>query len=78
MQLAVVGTGYVGLVAAVCFAEAGNTVICVDIDEEKLRRLSKGELTIYEPGLLHIYERNLREGRLVFTSDLRRAVRESS
>ncbi len=77
MHLAIIGTGYVGLVAAVCFAEAGNEVRCVDIDEAKLSRLRAGELTLYEPGLEHLFARNRREGRLRFTSDLEAAVRAS-
>lgn len=74
MKLAVIGTGYVGLVAGVCFAEAGNDVLCVDVDESKLERLRAGELTIYEPGLEHLFVRNLREERLHFTNDLAAAV----
>lgn len=77
MRLAVIGTGYVGLVAGVCFAEAGNDVICVDVDEAKLARLQAGELTIYEPGLERLFERNLREERLCFTNDLAHAVQDS-
>ena len=77
MKLAVIGTGYVGLVAGVCFAEAGNDVICVDVDEAKLNRLRSGELTIYEPGLEHLFKRNLQEERLCFTSDLADAVGRS-
>jgi UDPglucose 6-dehydrogenase len=74
MKLAVIGTGYVGLVAGVCFAEAGNDVLCVDVVREKLDRLKSGELTIYEPGLEHLFARNLREERLKFTNDLPAAV----
>lgn len=74
MKLAVVGTGYVGLVAGVCFAEAGNDVFCVDVDREKLARLQSGRLTIYEPDLEHLFARNLREERLVFTDDLAAAI----
>jgi UDPglucose 6-dehydrogenase len=77
MHLGVIGTGYVGLVAAVCFAEAGNDVRCVDVDEAKLERLRAGDLPIFEPGLEHLFERNLREGRLLFTSGLEEAVRAS-
>jgi UDPglucose 6-dehydrogenase len=77
MKLAVIGTGYVGLVAGVCFAEAGNDVVCVDVDESKLARLRGGELTIYEPGLEHLFRRNLREERLTFTDDLALAVGRS-
>ena len=77
MKIAVIGTGYVGLVAGVCFAEAGNDVIGVDVNLDKLRRLNAGELPIYEPGLEHIFFRNTREERLLFTDDLSRAVAES-
>ena len=77
MKIAVIGTGYVGLVAGVCFAEAGNDVIGVDVNLDKLRRLNAGELPIYEPGLEHIFFRNTREERLLFTDDLARAVGES-
>ncbi len=77
MRLAVIGTGYVGLVAGVCFAEAGSDVICVDVDEGKLARLRAGQITIYEPGLERLFERNLREERLIFTNDLAEAVRAS-
>lgn len=74
MKLAVIGTGYVGLVAGVCFAESGNDVICVDVDEAKLERLRNGSLTIYEPGLDRLFDRNRREERLLFTSDYAEAL----
>ena len=77
MKIAVIGTGYVGLVTGTCFAETGNSVICVDIDEEKVRKLSNGEMTIYEPGLEKLLIRNLREGRLRFTTNLADSVNES-
>jgi UDPglucose 6-dehydrogenase len=77
MKLAIVGTGYVGLVSGICFAEMGQSVIGVDIDRQKVERLSQGELTIFEPGLEVLFERNLREGRLSFTTDLRTAVEGS-
>src|SRR6476659_8872238 len=77
MKIAVIGTGYVGLVTGTCFAETGNTVTCVDIDEEKVNRLSKGEMIIYEPGLEKLLIRNLREGRLRFTTNLADSVNES-
>ena len=77
MNIAIIGTGYVGLVAGSCFAESGNDVICVDNDEEKIKKLSKGKIPIYEPGLPEIVERNLREGRLSFTTNLAAAVRKS-
>ncbi len=74
MNIAVVGTGYVGLVSGTCFAEMGNSVICVDIDETKIGKLNDGELTIFEPGLEVFFERGRREDRLAFTTDLKMAV----
>ena len=74
MRIAVIGTGYVGLVAGTCFAESGNTVICVDIDEEKVRRLRDGEVPIYEPGLEELMRRNVADGRLRFTTDYNEAI----
>jgi UDPglucose 6-dehydrogenase len=77
MKIAVVGTGYVGLVAGSCLAETGNDVVCVDIDASKIARLNRGEIPIYEPGLEPLVKRNKEEGRLSFTTDLAAAVRES-
>src|SRR5215472_9269608 len=77
MNIGVIGTGYVGLVAGACFAESGNDVWCVDNDAEKIGKLKKGEIPIYEPGLPEIVERNLREERLTFTTDLNAAVKKS-
>jgi UDPglucose 6-dehydrogenase len=74
MRIAVVGTGYVGLVTGTCFAETGNTVTCVDIDKSKVDKLSNGVITIYEPGLEKIFQRNLKEGRLKFTTDLKSGI----
>ncbi len=74
MNLAVIGTGYVGLVTGTCFAETGNNVICVDIDVNKVEKLRSGEITIYEPGLEILFERNTKQGRLKFTTDLKEAV----
>ena len=74
MKLAVVGTGYVGLVTGACFAEMGNHVVCVDVDREKLARLHRGEIPIYEPGLEQIVQRNFTRGSLEFTDDLAMAL----
>lgn len=74
MNIAVVGTGYVGLVTGTCFAETGNNVICVDIDAKKVERLRGGEVPIFEPGLELLFERNTKEGRLHFTTNLKEAV----
>ncbi len=76
MKIGVVGTGYVGLVAAACFAENGNSVIGVDIDEAKIQALLKGQIPIYEPGLAEIVVQNVAEGRLRFTTDIGVAVKE--
>ena len=77
MKIAVFGTGYVGLVQGAVLADAGHTVICVDIDENKLARLRKGEIPIFEPGLEPIVKTNFAEGRLLFTSDAKTAVEQS-
>jgi len=77
MNIAVIGTGYVGLVAGSCFAESGNDVWCVDKDAAKIESLKKGVIPIYEPGLPEIIERNVREERLTFTTDLDAAVKKS-
>jgi len=77
MKIAVVGTGYVGLVTGTCFAETGNQVICVDIDQNKVARLKKGEIPIYEPGLDVLFDRNIAEGRLSFTTDLVEGIKEA-
>jgi UDPglucose 6-dehydrogenase len=77
LKISVVGTGYVGLVSGTCFAETGNEVICVDIDSAKVEMMKKGEVPIYEPGLNTLFERNIKLGRLSFTTDLQKAVRNS-
>ena len=74
MRIAVVGTGYVGLVTGTCFAETGNKVTCVDIDKAKVDKLSAGQITIYEPGLEKIFLRNIKEERLKFSTDLEEAI----
>ena len=74
MNIAVVGTGYVGLVTGTCFAETGNNVICVDIDAKKVERMRNGEVPIFEPGLELLFERNTRQGRLHFTTNLKEAI----
>lgn len=77
MKIAVIGTGYVGLVTGTCLAETGNSVICVDIDESKVNKMIAGQVPIYEPGLDVLFHRNIAQGRLSFTTDLAKAVKES-
>jgi UDPglucose 6-dehydrogenase len=77
MKIAVVGTGYVGLVTGTCFAETGNTVTCIDIDAEKVNKLTSGRITIYEPGLELLFERNLKQGRLFFTTNLSEGIKDA-
>ncbi len=77
MNIAVVGTGYVGLVTGTCFAETGNNVVCVDIDKSKVDKLNNGKITIYEPGLELLFERNLRQGRLNFTTNLAEGIKDA-
>jgi UDPglucose 6-dehydrogenase len=74
MRIAIIGTGYVGLVAGTCFADSGNDVVCVDIDERKIRMLQAGEVPIYEPGLEELIRKNVRERRLSFSTELAPAV----
>ncbi|HZH85754.1 MAG TPA: UDP-glucose/GDP-mannose dehydrogenase family protein [Brumimicrobium sp.] len=76
-NIAVVGTGYVGLVTGTCFAETGNNVICVDIDEDKVNRMKNGEVPIYEPHLDVLFERNIKQNRLKFTTDLAAAIKDA-
>ena len=77
MKIGVVGTGYVGLVTGTCFADSGNDVICVDIDADKVKRMSEGEVPIYEPGLNRVFDRAIREDRLKFTTDLESTFKQS-
>ena len=77
MRIAVVGTGYVGLVAGVCFADSGHAVACVDVDEAKIKALSQGRSPIYEPGLEELLEKNLAAERIAFTTELKEAIRSS-
>src|SRR3954468_7615520 len=77
MKLAVIGTGYVGLVAGACFAESGNDVVCVDKDQQKIDTLNAGHMPIYEPGLEELVRRNRQEGRLTFATSLDSAVKEA-
>lgn len=75
MKITVVGTGYVGLVSGTCFAETGNQVVCVDIDAKKVKQMQNGEVPIYEPGLEVLFERNTKQGRLSFTTDLKEGIK---
>ncbi|SHF52364.1 UDP-glucose dehydrogenase [Fodinibius roseus] len=77
MNITVIGTGYVGLVSGTCFADSGNNVTCVDINEEKVNQLNKGNIPIYEPGLETLFDRGQREGRLHFTTEIEGAVRQA-
>jgi UDPglucose 6-dehydrogenase len=78
MKIAVIGTGYVGLVAGACLAESGNDVVCVDNDQGKVRTLRRGKMPFYEPGLEELVRRNRQEGRLTFSATLAKAVREAA
>lgn len=77
MNIAVVGTGYVGLVTGTCFAETGNQVACIDVDEDKVHRMQNGEVPIYEPGLRTLFDRNSRQGRLSFTTSLEEGTKNA-
>jgi UDPglucose 6-dehydrogenase len=77
MNIAVIGTGYVGLVSGTCLADSGNDVICVDIDEQKVQNLQNGQIPIYEPGLSAIFKRSAQENRLTFTTNLAEAVEDA-
>ena len=78
MKIAVVGTGYVGLVTGTCFAETGNNVTCIDIDQKKIEKLKSGQITIYEPGLEKLFLRNQREERLFFTTNLAEGIKDAA
>ena len=77
MKLAIMGTGYVGLVSGACFSDLGHDVICVDINEQKIAELNAGKIPIYEPGLEEMVRDNMREGRLVFSTNVKKAIRDS-
>ena len=77
MKLCMIGTGYVGLVSGVCFSDLGNTVYCVDKNKEKINSLNSGKIPIYEPGLEEVLKRNYKNKRLIFTTDLKKAVLNS-
>ncbi len=77
MKIAVIGTGYVGLVTGTCFAETGNLVTCIDIDSDKIKKLNAGTITIYEPGLEPLFKRNLNQNRLFFTTNLEEGIKEA-
>jgi UDPglucose 6-dehydrogenase len=78
MKIAVIGTGYVGLVTGTCFAETGNHVTCVDINEEKVAQMKRGQIPIYEPHLDALFERNIKQGRLTFTTSLENGIRDAT
>ena len=77
MKIAVIGTGYVGLVSGTCFAETGNNVICIDIDNAKVQKMQESKIPIYEPGLEVLFERNIKQDRLSFTTDLASGVKDA-
>ncbi|MEO6598102.1 MAG: UDP-glucose/GDP-mannose dehydrogenase family protein [Planctomycetota bacterium] len=77
MKIAVIGSGYVGLVVGTCFADSGNRIACVDVNEDKIARLQRGELPIFEPGLEELLQRNVAEGRLFFSTDVKGAIKSA-
>ena len=78
MRITVIGSGYVGLVAGACLADVGNRVTCADVDENKVKTLSNGEVPFYEPRLPEIVSRNIKSGRLKFTTDVEKACRSGA
>jgi len=78
MNITIIGTGYVGLVTGTCLADMGNTVICVDIDDKKVREMQSGKIPIYEPHLEELFQRNIQGERLFFTTNLKEAVKDST
>jgi len=78
VNISVIGTGYVGLVVGACLAETGNTVVCADVDRDKIEGLKRNQLPIYEPGLAPLVERNQQQGRLSFTNDVSAAIASAS
>ena len=76
-KITVVGTGYVGLVTGTCFAETGNMVTCVDIDKNKVEKMKRGEIPIYEPDLDTLFERNIKANRLSFTTSLEEGIKDA-
>ncbi len=77
MNISIIGTGYVGLVSGTCFAETGNNVTCIDIDANKVKMMQNGQIPIYEPGLEVLFERNIKQGRLHFTTDLEEGIKDA-
>src|SRR3989304_107676 len=77
MKICIIGTGYVGLVTGTCFSDTGNDVVCADVDNAKIHALEKGIIPIYEPGLEELVKRNVKEGRLSFTTDLSEGIKKS-
>jgi UDPglucose 6-dehydrogenase len=77
MKISIIGTGYVGLVSGVCFAENGNDVMCMDVDEKKIERLKTGDPVIYEPQLDELLKKNISEGRVTFTTNLKETVQST-